>query len=61
VGVGIADAFDELGHPIHEDGASSAAQGLHFVGVHFLRKRKSSLLVSVGEDAGIVARRLASA
>lgn len=58
--VGIADAFDELGFPIHEDGASSAAKELHFVGVHFLRKRKSSLLVGVGEDAGIVARRLAA-
>jgi putative flavoprotein involved in K+ transport len=29
--------------------------GLHFVGVHFLRKRKSSLLIGVGEDAAVVA------
>jgi putative flavoprotein involved in K+ transport len=29
--------------------------GLSFVGVHFLRKRKSSLLMGVGEDAAIVA------
>ena len=35
-----------------------AAEGLYFLGTHFLRKRKSSLLVGVGEDAGIVARRI---
>jgi hypothetical protein len=29
------------------------------VGVHFLRKRKSSLLIGVGEDAGIVAAQIA--
>jgi hypothetical protein len=27
--------------------------------VHFLRKRKSSLLIGVGEDASIVARKIA--
>jgi putative flavoprotein involved in K+ transport len=36
-------AFDELGFPVHEEGASTVAPGLYFVGVHFLRKRKSSL------------------
>ncbi len=55
------EAFDELGFPIHEDGESTAVPGLHFVGVHFLRKRKSSLLSGVGEDAAIVARRIADA
>jgi putative flavoprotein involved in K+ transport len=39
--------------------------GLYFLGVHFLRKRKSSLLCGVGEDAALVAdaisRRLGSA
>jgi putative flavoprotein involved in K+ transport len=49
------DAFDELGFPIHEEGASTVVPGLHFVGVHYLRKRKSSLLIGVGEDAAIVA------
>lgn len=53
-------AFDELGFPLHRDGASTAAPGLYFVGVHFLRKRKSALLVGVGEDAAIVARQVAS-
>jgi putative flavoprotein involved in K+ transport len=36
-------AFDELGFPIHEDGESTVVPGLFFVGVHFLRTRKSSL------------------
>jgi putative flavoprotein involved in K+ transport len=53
-------AFDELGVPIHEKGASSVTPGLYFVGVHFVRKRKSSLLNGVGEDAAIVARRIAA-
>jgi putative flavoprotein involved in K+ transport len=53
-------AFDELGFPIHEDGESTALPGIYFVGVHFLRKRKSSLLIGVGEDAAIVARRIAA-
>jgi putative flavoprotein involved in K+ transport len=35
------EAFDKLGFPIQEDGTSSVVDGLHFVGVHFLRKRKS--------------------
>ena len=53
------EAFDELGFPIHEDGASTVVPGLYFVGVHFLRKRKSSLLLGVGEDAQIVAAQVA--
>jgi putative flavoprotein involved in K+ transport len=54
-------AFDELGFPIQEDGASSVIRGLYFVGVHFLRKRKSSLLMGVGEDAALVAQKIAGA
>jgi putative flavoprotein involved in K+ transport len=54
------DAFDDLGFPIHREGASTVIAGLHFVGVHFLRKRKSSLLIGVGEDAAIVARGIAA-
>ena len=53
------EAFDELGFPLHSDGESTVVPGLHFVGVHFLRKRKSSLLLGVGEDAEIVAARVA--
>jgi putative flavoprotein involved in K+ transport len=53
-------AFDELGFPIHEEGASTVVPGLYFVGVHFLRKRRSSLLNGVGEDAAVVARQIAA-
>ena len=53
------DAFDETGFPIQQDGASTVVPGLYFCGVHFLRKRKSSLLIGVGEDAAIVARGVA--
>jgi putative flavoprotein involved in K+ transport len=53
------DAFDEMDFPIHKDGASTVVPGLYFCGAHFLRKRKSSLLIGVGEDATIVARKAA--
>jgi putative flavoprotein involved in K+ transport len=56
-----ADAFDEHGFPLHVDGASTVVPGLSFVGVHFLRTRKSSLLWGVGEDAAIVADAIARA
>ena len=58
--VHIPGAFDELGFPVHENGESTVAPGLHFVGVHWLRKRKSSALIGVGEDAAIVASRISS-
>jgi putative flavoprotein involved in K+ transport len=58
--VRIQGAFDELGFPVNEEGASTIAAGLYFVGVHFLRKRKSALLNGVGEDAAIVARQIAA-
>jgi putative flavoprotein involved in K+ transport len=58
--VHCAGAFDELGYPIHEDGASVTTDGLHFIGVHFLRKRKSSIFLGIGEDAAIVAGRIAT-
>jgi putative flavoprotein involved in K+ transport len=53
-------AFDEMGFPVTNDGASTAIPGLYFVGVHFLRKRKSSLLFGVGEDATLVAQSIVS-
>ena len=53
------DAFDDHGFPIQKDGASTSVDGLHFVGMHFLRKRKSALMIGVGEDAGIVAGAIA--
>jgi putative flavoprotein involved in K+ transport len=58
--VDLPGAFDELGFPIGHDGASTVVPGLYFAGVHFLRKRKSALLIGVGEDAAIVARQIAA-
>jgi putative flavoprotein involved in K+ transport len=59
--VHVPGAFDPLGFPVHEEGRSTAAPELYFVGVHFLRKRKSSLLWGVREDAAIVAAQIATA
>ena len=53
-------AFDAMGYPLTEDGASSVVPGLFFCGVHFLRKRKSAALFGVGEDAAIVAQSIAN-
>jgi len=55
------DAFDALGFPITQDGQSTVVRGLYFCGVHFLRKRKSSIFMGIGEDAAIVARSIAGA
>jgi len=54
------DAFDDQGFPHQRDGSSTVVDGLHFVGLHFQRKRKSALLYGVGEDAGIVADAIAA-
>jgi putative flavoprotein involved in K+ transport len=55
-----APVVDDLGFPLTDDGASSVVPGLFFCGVHFLRKRKSALLPGVGEDAVIVADKVAA-
>jgi putative flavoprotein involved in K+ transport len=52
-------AFDAMGFPLTDNGASTVVPGLFFCGVHFLRKRKSAVLFGVGEDAAIVARSIA--
>lgn len=49
------DIVDQQGFPNQRDGASLTVPGLYFMGTHFLRTRKSSLLYGVGEDAAIVA------
>lgn len=51
---------DYLGFPHTRDGASTVLPGLYFCGVHYLRKRRSSLLFGVGEDAAVVARDIAA-
>jgi putative flavoprotein involved in K+ transport len=42
--------FDEFGYPIQQRGVT-AQPGLYFVGLQWLYKPKSSLLLGVGEDA----------
>jgi cation diffusion facilitator CzcD-associated flavoprotein CzcO len=59
--VHVPGGFDDLGFPVHRDGASTVAPGLYFVGVHFLRTRKSSLFIGVGDDARVVAGAIAAA
>ncbi|NUO35687.1 MAG: NAD(P)-binding domain-containing protein [Dermatophilaceae bacterium] len=55
----VPGLVDEQGFPVHDDGESTAAPDLHFVGVHFLRNRRSALLVGVGDDARATATRIA--
>jgi putative flavoprotein involved in K+ transport len=57
----IQGAFDGFGFPRHRGGQSTAAPGLFFAGVHFLRTRKSALLFGVGEDTAVVADGVAAA
>jgi putative flavoprotein involved in K+ transport len=52
-------AFDELGFPLQKDGVSLFVPGLYFAGVHFLRTRKSALLLGAAEDAAVIARHVA--
>jgi putative flavoprotein involved in K+ transport len=54
------EAFDAQGFPVQLDGASTVLPGLSFVGVHFLRRRSSSLLMGVGDDAALVAGTIAA-
>jgi putative flavoprotein involved in K+ transport len=48
---------DEEGWPVQRHGVA-ALPGLYFVGIHWLRKRKSSLFCGVGEDAEHVVSQL---
>jgi len=57
--VKFPQAFDDGGFPIQQDGSSLTVQGLHFMGVHFQRKRKSATLLGVGEDATVLAETMA--
>jgi putative flavoprotein involved in K+ transport len=57
--VAAPNAFDENGFPIQVDGSSTILPGLHFMGVHFQRKRKSATLFGVAEDAAVLAEHMA--
>jgi putative flavoprotein involved in K+ transport len=52
--------FDDMGFPQQVDGCS-AVPGLYFMGVHWMRKNKSSILYGVGEDAEVVVRHIVEA
>ena len=52
--------FDNMGFPVQTDGRTNVP-GLYFMGVHWLRKAKSSILYGAGEDAEIVARHIVEA
>jgi len=58
--VAPSNAFDEAGFPIQVDGSSTVVPGLHFMGVHFQRKRKSATLFGVAEDAAVLAEHMTS-
>lgn len=57
--IDVPGLVDEQGFPRHDDGESTVAPDLHFVGVHFLRTRRSALLFGVGDDARATATRIA--
>lgn len=57
--IGYDEAFDEWGFPVQDPTVVGQLAGLHFVGAHFQRKRKSALFLGVGEDAGVVVERIA--
>jgi putative flavoprotein involved in K+ transport len=58
--IDIPHAFDDFGFPIQDDEGRGVVPGLHFVGVHFLRKRRSALFSGVGDDAAVVTNMVAA-
>lgn len=54
----LPEALDPMGFPVQDMMGEGPVPGLHFVGVHFLRKRKSALFCGVGEDAALVVERI---
>ncbi len=56
--VAAFNAFDDTGFPTQVDGSSTVVPGLHFMGVHFQRKRKSATLFGVAEDAAVLAEHM---
>lgn len=51
---------DDMGFPVQTDGRTKVP-GLYFMGVHWMRKGKSSILYGVGEDAEVVAQHIVEA
>jgi putative flavoprotein involved in K+ transport len=59
--VQLPEAFDEMGLLIEEDGCSTVVPGLYVMGMPFQRKRTSATLFGVGQDAQVLAERMAAA
>jgi putative flavoprotein involved in K+ transport len=51
-------AFDDYGFPVQKRGVTDYP-GLYFVGLPWLSKQKSGLLLGVGEDAALIASQIA--
>jgi putative flavoprotein involved in K+ transport len=51
--------FDDFGYPVQRQGVT-AVPGLYFVGLEWLHKPKSGLLLGVGEDAAHIASAIAT-
>lgn len=49
--------FDDRGKPQHDEGISSIS-GLYFLGLPWLRKRKSGIINGIGEDAALLAEKI---
>jgi putative flavoprotein involved in K+ transport len=58
--VHFPSAFGDDGFPVQTDGRSDVVPGLFFMGVHFMRKRKSATFIGPSEDAPIVAEGIRS-
>jgi putative flavoprotein involved in K+ transport len=57
--IDVPDLVDAMGFPMHQDGVSARMDGLCFLGMPWMRTRKSPLLMGVGEDATHLVHRLA--
>jgi putative flavoprotein involved in K+ transport len=58
--VRFPQAFDQDGFPLQQNGSSTTVPGLHFMGVHFQRKRKSATFLGVAEDATVLAESISA-
>lgn len=58
--IDVPDLVDVMGFPMHQDGVSARVDGLSFLGMPWMRSRKSPLLMGVGEDAAHLVRQMAA-
>ncbi|WP_168626160.1 NAD(P)/FAD-dependent oxidoreductase [Cryobacterium sp. BB307] len=58
--IDVSHLVDVMGFPMHRDGVSVRVDGLYFLGMPWMRTRKSPLLMGVGVDAEHLVRQLAA-